>query len=304
MKSTSSKALRGMLGALLGNSIFGFSFMFSRVALNVAPPFVMLMHRFIIAALVLGCVAAAAHRKGAQGFMRFDLRGKQVGGLILLGLVQPVIYFLCESYGISMTNATVSGVIIALVPIMALAAAAVLMHEKPTKKQVFCSVLSIAGVAVMTLMQNTGGEIRLLGVVLLIGAVITGAGFNIISRSLSQKFSALERTFVMMLVAAISFTALAVCTSGGEWQQMTAPLTDKTYLGCIGYLSILSSVLAFLGLNFATTVLPVRQTAAFSNVTTVLSVFAGVVFLGDAFNLVTLIASVVIIIGVIGVQKE
>lgn len=304
METSRSKALGGMLGALLGNSIFGFSFMFSRVALSVASPFVMLMHRFLLAIAVLLLIALWANRTKKEGFLRFQLRGKPIGGLILLGLVQPVLYFLCESYGIKLTNATVSGVIIALVPIAALAAAAVFMHEKPSKKQVFFSFLSIFGVIVMTLLQNTGGNIHPLGVVLLIGAVATGAGFNIISRSLSQRFSALERTVVMMLVAAVAFTILAVIECRSDLAQLLTPLRDVSFLSSILYLSLLSSVLAFLGLNYATTILPVRRTAAFSNVTTVLSVFAGVVFLHDPFNFVTLLASVIIIWGVIGVQKD
>ena len=39
----------GMLAAILGTSIFGFSFMFSRIALAVASPYVMLMYRFVLA---------------------------------------------------------------------------------------------------------------------------------------------------------------------------------------------------------------------------------------------------------------
>ena len=139
---------------------------------------------------------------------------------------------------------------------------------------------------------------------LLIGAVAMGAGFNIISRSLSQRFSALERTVVMMLVAAVAFTILAVIECRSDPMQLITPLRDVSFLSSILYLSLLSSVLAFLGLNYATTILPVRRTAAFSNVTTVLSVFAGVVFLHDPFNFVTLLASVIIIWGVIGVQKD
>jgi len=117
------------LAALLGNAIFGFSFMFSRIALGIAQPFVMLMYRFIGAFLGLNLLAlwsvlSGRNRRQTDGridSMRFSLKGKPVLPLLALGVVQPVIYFLCESYGISLTNATFSGVIIALVPIVGLA---------------------------------------------------------------------------------------------------------------------------------------------------------------------------------------
>ncbi len=298
------KRFIAMLAALVGNGIFGFSFMFSRMALAVASPFVMLTYRFLIAALILSGVALISHRRNAQGFMRFDLHGRRIGSLIALGLVQPVLYFLCESYGISLTNATVSGVIIALIPIVALTAAFLIMKEIPTRRQVMFSLLSIAGVIAMTLEQSAGGEIRALGVVLLIGAVISGAAFNMMSRRLSSDFSALERTCVMMVTAALIFALLAVWQCRADLMLLIRPMQSSAFLISLLYLSLFSSILAFLCLNYAATVLPVRQTTAFCNVTTVLSVFAGAVFLDERITLLSCIAAVVIIIGVFGVQKE
>jgi drug/metabolite transporter (DMT)-like permease len=70
------------------------------------------------------------------------------------------------------------------------------------------------------------------------------------------------------------------------------------------YLSCLSSVVAFLLLNYANTELPVAQTSVFCNLTTVISLLAGVLFLGEPFGPVSLLASAVIIIGVWGVQRQ
>ena len=291
------------LAAFAGNAIFGFSFMFSRIALKTATPFIMLMYRFVLAFLVLNAVALFSARTKRTDWLRFSLRGRSIWKLLVLGLVQPVLYFLCESYGIDMTNATVSGVIIALIPIVALAAGAALMGEKPSLMQVLFSLMSIAGVVVMTLQQSAGGAIRPLGVVLLIGAVVFGAAFNMMSRKLSADYSPLERTYVMMMVAAIAFTSLAVMENRTQPAALLVPLREPSFLLSMLYLSLLSSILAFMCLNYAANVLPVSKTTAFCNVTTVLSVFAGVVFLGESISLVSVFAAVVIIIGVFGVQK-
>lgn len=292
------------LAALIGNGIFGFSFMFSRMALDAASPFVMLMYRFMLAFAAISAVALWANRSGAEGWLRFSLKGKSIWPLVMLGLVQPVAYFLCESYGISLTNATVSGVIIALIPIMALAAGFLFMRERASLRQIFFSVLSIAGVIVMTLQQSAGGTVQPLGVALLVGAVICGAAFNIMSRKLSGVHSALERTWVMMLTAAVVFTALACIETRADPAMLLAPLRSGRFMAAMLYLSLLSSILAFLCLNYAATILPVSKSTAFCNVTTVLSVFAGAVFLGESVNTVSLIAAAVIILGVFGVQKS
>ena len=297
------------LGALAGNSIFGFSFMFSRMALGITTPFVMLMVRFILAAALLCVIAFFAAKKGdrrtADGdihWLRFSLRGRPLRPLLALGLVQPVAYFLCESYGISMTNATFSGVIIALVPIVALIAGALVLREIPSCAQVGWSVFSIGGVMLMTLQQSAEGAIRPLGVLMLFGAVVSGVTFNILSRRMSAQFSALERTTVMMVVAAAIFTALAVWECRGDWARLLAPLSSGTFLVSMLYLSVLSSIMAFLFINFASNTLPVAKTTAFCNLTTAISMFAGVVFLHEPFGLLSLLASAMIILGVWKVQ--
>lgn len=296
-----------LLAAMTGNAIFGFSFMFSRLALEVASPFTMLMYRFIFAFLGLNLLAFwsmnRGNEEGKHDFLRFSLRGKPVLPLLALGFVQPVIYFLCESYGISMTNASFSGVIIALVPIAALGLGALLLREIPTRSQVLYSLLSIAGVIVMTLQQSAEGEIRPLGVVLLFGAVLSGVMFNIISRSISDRFSALERTYVMMGVGAVAFTLLALFEQRNSLAALLAPMDSMPFMLGMVYLSLASSIGAFLLLNYASGYLPVAQTTVFCNLTTVISVFAGVVFLREPFNIVSLAASAVIILGIWGVQR-
>ena len=302
-RKLSRQTLSAMAAAALGNGIFGFSFMFSRVALQVASPLVMLMYRFVMAFLLIHLVALWARKKQKEGWLRFRIPWKKSLPLFGLGLLQPVVYFLCESWGIKGTNATVSGVIIALIPIVALGFGALFLKEKPSLSQIAFSLLCIAGVVVMTLQQSEGGQVQPVGIVLLIGAVVFGALYNMMSRKISAAFSALERTYVMMLVGAVVFTGLAFLECRGEVARIAAPLKDTGFILSMVYLSSLSSILAFLCLNYAATILPVGRATAFCNLTTVLSVFAGVVFLGDPFNALSALAAVVIIIGVVGVQK-
>ena len=260
-----------LAAAILGNGIFGFSFMFSRMALSVAHPFVLLMYRFAIAFALISLVALWAFRTHRQGWLRFHLSKKDILALLPLGVCQPVVYFLCESYGISLTNATFSGVIIALIPIAALAFGAVFLREIPKISQVFFALLSIFGVILMTLQQSSQGEIQPLGVVLLLGAVV--------------------------------FTGMALVYGAGQWQALITPLSHPPFLWALLYLSSVSSIVAFLMLNYANTELPVARTTIFANLTTVISLFAGVVFLGEPFGWLSLVASVIIIGGIWGVQK-
>ena len=292
--------------AALGNAIFGFSFMFSRIALRYAEPFVMLMYRFVLTAALLTVIALWSSRQNGKRdlrWMRFDLKGKSIAPMLAMGLIQPVGYFLCESYGISMTNSTFSGVMIALVPIVAIVCGAVALREFPKWTQIAFSLLSIAGVILMTVQQRSEGQIKPLGVILLLGAVLTGSYFNVLSRKISRFFTALERTVVMMYVAAAAFSVLALLQSRNDLSVLIEPVRHPEFLSAIAYLSICSSIIAFLALNYANNYLPVARSCSFANLTTVFSLFAGVVFLREPFSGISLLASVMIIVGIWGSQK-
>lgn len=283
--------------------------MFSRIALNITHPYIMLMYRFLLAFGVLSVIAwrSAKTRRGVAAsdidWLRFDLHGRRLMPLITMGLIQPVGYFLCESYGISMTNATFSGVMIALIPIVAILGGAVMLHEIPRRTQVACSLLSIAGVILMTVQQQADGQIQPLGVLLLFGAVVTGALFNVMSRKISTEYSVLERTEVMMGMAALTFTVLGLREAAADWQLLLAPLRHPEFLAAIAYLGLLSSIGAFLCLNYANNELPVAKATAFENLTTIFSLFAGVIFLHEPFSILSLVASVMIVAGIWGTQK-
>ena len=68
----------GLAAAALGNAIFGFSFMFSRMALAVAHPFLLLMYRFLIAFALISIVALWARRTHRQGWLRFSMHPRQI----------------------------------------------------------------------------------------------------------------------------------------------------------------------------------------------------------------------------------
>ena len=300
---------KALVCAALGNVIFGFSFMFSRIALSHSTPFVMLMYRFDATFLLMGLMILCLRRRGERpagtgiDWLRFNLKGRGILPLLGLGLIQPVGYFLCESYGIRLTNATFSGVVIALVPIAAIAGSALTLREIPKITQIAFSLLSIAGVILMTLTQREAGQIRPLGVALLLGAVVTGAYFNVLSRKASARYSVLERTFVMMGVAAFSFTLLAVIEARGDWAALFEPARHAEFLGAIGYLSALSSIVAFMALNYANNDLPVAKSTAFANLTTMISLFAGVIFLGEPVSGLSVLASIMILLGIWGSQR-
>ena len=288
---------KATLAGLLGYSIFGFSFLFSKIALDLVSPGVLLSVRFLVAFGVMNLLLLT-------GKQRISLRGKPVGMLLLLGLVQPVLYFLFEAYGISMTSASFSGVMIGLAPVVGLVFGVLFLKERCTLFQALCTVLSVVGVA----MTTTGGfgDIPLLGFFLLLGAVVSAALFAILSRTTAEHFSPFERTYVMFALGSAVFTAIALWQNRQDLTVLTAAMNQWTFWAAIIYLAVVSSVCAFLLINYSLSHISAGRALIFSNFATVISVLAGILIMGDSFAPVQLVGIVIITLSVFGVsaQKE
>lgn len=281
--------------SVAGNSIFGFSFLFSKLALNIAEPFVLLTMRFLIAFLIMYLLKSL-------GVVKMNLKGKDLKSLLLLGLLQPVIYFICESYGIMYSSSSFAGIIIALIPIAGVFLGTVILKEFPTKLQILFSIVSVAGVILMTLTGELG-SFQIKGFVILLGAVVSGALFSIQSRKIADQFTAFERTYIMFGVGTVVFGIMGLVQGGRDLSVWVKPLTNGTFWISIAYLAGASSVGAFMLLNKALDVLDVARSLVFANLTTVISVFAGVLILGEHFMPLQGVGAVLVILGVYCVNR-
>ncbi len=286
---------RATLAAIVCHTCWGFSFLASRTALNTAHVFVLLSHRFLLSFLLM---QLAARRMKAQRGTR-----RQLLMMILLGLAQPVLYFFGEQYGLLHSSTIFSGVMIAMIPVASTLAAAVLLREKPTAGQMIFSLVSVCGVIGIGLLTGSSGTLDWIGVFALLLAVASAAAYTLLSRNLSKQTSPFSRTYVMMGVGALVFTAMALIQCRGSLAAYVKPLGEPAYLLSVCFLAMFCSVLSFFCSGYAISKLPVARETVFANLTTVVSVFAGVVFLHEAFSWLGAVCCVLIILGIYGVQR-
>jgi len=294
MTLKNNKLLFATLAAFFAQIIFGFSFMFTKIALNYESPFTVIADRYIVAFLGLTIVMLITGTKIKIG--------KNFWKLIIMSTFQPIMYFIFESYGIALTTSAFSSVMISLIPVVSMICGIFILKEMPSLMQYVFTALSVGGVVVMALSGSAEGYVTILGIVFLLGAVISSVGYNIASRKLSAEFSAFERTYAMTLIGLVSFLLIALIENIDNPMTIFGSFKSLSYTFSILYLGIFSSVVAFLLLNYANTYLPVAKTTVFSNFTTVVSVIAGIIFLDEKLSVVSFISVIMIVAGVWGVQ--
>ncbi|MBQ9059618.1 MAG: DMT family transporter [Firmicutes bacterium] len=292
--STRTKAI---LAVILGNTIFGFSFIFSKMALQITVPSVLIAVRFLTAFACLNLIVLVGRRIHVQGrpLVAFSLKGKPLRYVLLLALFQPILYFLCESYGIVYTSAAFAGTIIAVIPIAGIVFDVLIMHSKVRRRQVVCAVLSAAGVTITTIGAE-GMKSSILGLLILLGAVASGALFYVFSKKSGDHYNPLEQTYVMFALGSVVYTVFALVQCRGQYHELIfSAFGEPAFVGGVLYLAVLSSVAAFIALNYGTVRVTVSEASIFANLTTVISIAAGVFFLHESFSLFQVAGAAVII---------
>lgn len=293
MKSNSTKAI---ICAAMGNVIWGFSFLFTQIGLDAAPtPNVMLAHRFMIAALFM--VVLMLLGKGKVSF-----KGKNWKPIAVMLSLQIVYRFL-ETYGLLYSNTTISGLVLAVVPVVTIGTGALLLREYPTRRQALFCFLPVAGVILMTVSGKELGVIKPLGVILLLLTMLTSALYKTVNRKAAEDFTYFERSFLMLANAAVVFSLMGLGSVDWSIKAFVSPLLDVKYLLSVLILGLLCSVTAQLLTNYASGQMSVFKMSSFGSLSTLCSVFAGVVFLQEPMNITLLLGAVLILVGIRQVTK-
>ena len=285
--------IAGCLCALGAETLFGLSYYFTKQATDLVDPFAFLGWRFLIAAgaMIVGALT---------GVIKIDLKGKKLKPLILVAFFNPAAYFFLEILGISNTTASESGVVLACIPIASLVASAVFLKEMPHRRQVAGILVTLAGALVTVLAVGASSSLSVFGYVMLLGAMVAYALYCV-SVDKAAEFTGIEITFVMMAAGGIVFPVLAVAEAalaGDVGTLLTLPFAVPGFLKAILYTGFGASILGAFLSNLAIAKIGVNRSSSFIGVSTVVSIVAGVLLLGEAFSVAQLIGAVLILAGI------
>ena len=103
----------------------------------------------------------------------------------------------------------------------------------------------------------------------------------------------------MSALGSLVYTVFALVQCRGQYDELIfSALGQPQFIISVLYLAVLSSVTAFIFLNYGTVRVTVSEASIFANLTTVISIVAGVVFLHETFTGFQIIGAVIIIVSV------
>ncbi|MDD2279796.1 MAG: DMT family transporter [Bacteroidales bacterium] len=290
-----NKHRQAYIGLILVTLIIGLSFIFVKIGLKYSNAIDLLAHRFTAAAISIALLWIF----GLIKLPRFSF--KKGKWLLLLSLFYPLLFFALQTFGLQYSTASEAGIVFATVPIITLVAASIFLKEKTTLLQKIGIVMSIAGILyIIYFTGNISGSTTLKGLILLMLSVLVLVGYYVLGKVISARFSAMEVTVWMTILAFIIFNGFSIAShiQNHTLSQFFNPFTHSEFLWAVVYLGVLSSMVTSFLTNFALTQVPASQIAVFNNLSPLVSIAGGILILNETLFTYHIIGGFLVLVGV------
>lgn len=288
MPKSNNINLIAILSLIFAMFIWGSSFIALKSAMQDLGEFTVIFFRMLIASL---CFIYFI-----KDFKKYTFTKKDIKFIMLLGFFEPCLYFIFEAKALIYTSVSQAGMITSLMPIITAMAAGYFLKEIISRQLIFGSLIATSGAVWLSLQATTtlSAPNPLLGNFLELCAMCCGAGYTIVARYLSDKFSALFITAIQAYIGAIFFFPLFL------YEYFTVDLNfTNTAIGWLFYLGIVVTLAGYGLYNYALTKIDASKAAMFIYLIPVFTLILAFEFLGETLSVSELIASGTILGGVI-----
>lgn len=283
--------MKNYTAPILTSTIWALSYVLTTIAFESFSPVQLLTLRLAIASSLLAFIG---YRKGAlQRISR-----KHIPAFVLLALLEPTGYFLCETFGLSLSSPVLASVILSTVPLFAPFIAFLTIGERFSAGNVAGLAVSFFGVLLLTL---KGGSLNasLLGLLLLGGAVFFLIIYSIAVKKLQKHYTTHTIVTAQNTIGTLYFIPILL-TSGNPIPEHIggSALVSAITLG------IFASGLAFVWFGESIKNIGVGKTNAFLNLMPAVTAIASIAITGETVDGRGVVGIVLVIAGLFTSQAK
>ncbi len=225
-----------LYGAIsLAMLFWSFSFIWTQQAILSFQPVTLVTLRLVIASVLLFLVSKLAGR--------FQLmRREDVKWFLLLAFFEPFMYYIGETYGLTIVESTLASVIISTIPLFAPVLAYFLLKEKISFANIVGILVSLSGVFLVIYEPKGGFAANPWGIVLMFLAVFSAVSYTTTLRKISTHYSTINVIFYQSLVGLIYFIPTFFII---DFSTFTIDKITSDGLFALFMLAVFASVIAF-----------------------------------------------------------
>ncbi|OEF99463.1 hypothetical protein BHF71_09000 [Vulcanibacillus modesticaldus] len=276
-----------LIAILITVILWGLSFISIKISLEVLSPMTLALLRFLISSLILMIIIKMKEPKT-------KLNRKDIPKMIMAGLVGLTAYYFFENNGIKLITASAAAIIIATIPIFSLVAEAIVYKSKMSTSKVISVLISLVGVYFLV-----GGNIKELissgtgmGYLLMFGAVFSWIIYNILTKSLFEKYSQLAIVYYQTIYGTVFFIPFVLFETT-DWTGI-----NLTIILNVVYLGIFCSAIGYYLYVYALEYLDVALTSLYLNFIPLVTVIGSFYILNEKINFDQVLGGILIVFSV------
>lgn len=289
--------MEGHAAVMTANVIFGLGVPVTKYLLDQwVTPMTYMATRCIGAALIFWVISLFLPKEHVE---RKDLFVIMLGGLLGFVISQTL-----TAWALDFTTPVYFSLIATLTPVATMLMAALFLNEKITGMKTLGVVLAILGAALMVFVGWVGGAGRndLLGIFLAILSVLTWVVYLLITRKVSQKYTAVTQMKWIFLVSTIAvlpfswreFPATALYGGQADWAGIAA----------MAFIVIFATVLGYFMIPFAMQYLKATTVSIYTNIQPVVASLVAIAIGQDLMTWDKPVAAVLVLLGAWLVTRE
>lgn len=280
-----------LIEALLVTIIWSSTFVIVKMGLESLGPLTIAGLRYLIGSLVLAPFLIL--RRSSRAPISKELWLK----LILIGISAYTIGNGALFWGLKYIPATTGSFLMSMIPLLVLFGGAILLKEIPTRWQIMGVILSLFGSGLFFSSGLMPGEPQ--GVVILAIGLLGIMAFSLLGRGIARdkQLDTLRLTTLPLLIGGGVSLLLAFVVEG-------LPLITWRGFLIVSWLAIINTAGGYLLYNHALQELTVLEMNMLLNLSPLFTALLGWILLGETLSLIQIIGMLVVIGGVILVQRS
>lgn len=289
MKNMMNGKGAGYGAILLAMLFWGMSFVWIKQLLNSHfPVFTIVFIRLVLASAVF--VTLLQCRGKLQKIARGDLKD-----FLLLAFFEPFLYFIGEDFGLKFVDASFAAVIIAMIPI-GISVTMYFVEKEPIRWEfVVGTLVSVAGVLMLTVSPGGQMAFSLKGTLLLGVAMLAACGYSVQLSRLLRKYDPASVTTWQNFIAIPFYLPFVLGFDIRHWGELSWNASAILSLVC---LALLCSACAYMLYSYSVKHLTVTKTSVFTNLIPIVTLVAASAIGQEIFTMTKFWGVLVIIAGV------
>lgn len=261
--------LQGHSAVLAANVIFGLGVPVTAILLtDWVSPMVYMLTRCVGAAVIFWAISLFLP---CESVSRRDLLVIMGGGLLGFVISQTL-----TAWALVYTTPVYFSFIASLTPVATMLTAALCIGEKITPVKAAGVVVGIVGALLMVMMNWTGGSGRndILGIFLGFMSLLTWAVYLIITRKVSQKYTAVTQMKWIFLVSSVAVLPMAWGELGS--QPLYSPMWQWSGVAEMVFIVVFATVAGYFAIPFAMRYLKATTVSIYTNLQPIVASFVAI----------------------------